>query len=207
MRGARPISSSAVRSQRPRPAPPRRRRTRRRPPITQIGRSVTARISSIFAGHSWICQRFQSSGKPCTRDHVEMLEHALAAPGCAMKPGSIGDMPPSTRGRRRVHRPDRTAGEDRAISAKQRPVGVELRVPMRLVVGLVPDHRRFDHARRPSAPGRRRRAGGCRDAPADIDLLLRVARRSRSRRCAAWPRRRRGSAPTSWSGRARSDAR
>ena len=34
--------------------------------VTQIGMSVTARISSSLAGHSSICHRFQSSGKPCT---------------------------------------------------------------------------------------------------------------------------------------------
>jgi hypothetical protein len=33
---------------------------------TQIGLSVTARISSIFCGQSWMVHRFQSSGKPCT---------------------------------------------------------------------------------------------------------------------------------------------
>ena len=34
--------------------------------VTQTGLSVTARISSIFAGQSAIGHRFQSSGKPCT---------------------------------------------------------------------------------------------------------------------------------------------
>ena len=33
---------------------------------TQTGSEVTALISSILAGHSPICHRFQSSGKPCT---------------------------------------------------------------------------------------------------------------------------------------------
>ena len=34
--------------------------------VTQIGSVVAARISASLAGHSSICHRFQSSGKPCT---------------------------------------------------------------------------------------------------------------------------------------------
>ena len=54
----------------------------------------------------------------------------------------------------RIDRADRLAGLDRHVG-EHRPFGVDLGVPMRLVVGLVPDHRRFDH-RRPPAPDRRR---------------------------------------------------
>ncbi len=76
---AAPCRSAARRcASGPNPAPPRRRRSRCRPPMTQIGWSVTARISSILAGHSWICQRFQSSGKPCTATASTCVEHALA---------------------------------------------------------------------------------------------------------------------------------
>ena len=86
--------------------------------------------------------------------------------------------------------------------------GIDLEVPVRHVVRLVPEHHRFDHAplllrridRRPSARGVDRR-GGRRTLPPP------GARRSRSRRCAASPRRRRGSGSTSWSGRPRSGAR
>ena len=65
MRGTRPTSSSAVRltpqactSSAPKDDTPTS--------VTQIGLSVTARISSILAGQSARGHRFQSRGKPCT---------------------------------------------------------------------------------------------------------------------------------------------
>ena len=65
MRGARPFSSSAVRF-RPQSCTSSAPKVETPTSDTQTGLSVTARISSIFAGHSSICHRFQSSGKPCT---------------------------------------------------------------------------------------------------------------------------------------------
>ena len=44
---------------------------------TQTGLHVTPRISSILDGHSWMFQWFQSSGNPCTADHVDFVDHAL----------------------------------------------------------------------------------------------------------------------------------
>ena len=102
---------------------------------------------------------------------------------------------------------DRLAGEPRH-AREHRPVRVVLEIPMRLVVGLVPDHRRFDHRRAPSA------ARGIDRAVAVI--RARSTRRQmntsssglaldrEARRCAASPPSRPGSAPTSWWGRARS---
>jgi hypothetical protein len=62
--------------------------------------------------------------------------------------------------------------------AEARPVGIDLEVPVRLVVGLVPEHDGFDHG----SLGASRRVGGlclCRDGcvPADEDLGLGVRQR------------------------------
>jgi len=50
----------------------------------------------------------------------------------------------------RVRGADGLRGAGRHLG-EQPPVRIEFRVPMRLVVGLVPDHRGFDHARVPRA--------------------------------------------------------
>jgi len=49
-----------------------------------------------LAGHSPICHRFQSSGKPCTAT-ASTWSSAPCACICRSHSGSIGDMPPSTR--------------------------------------------------------------------------------------------------------------
>jgi hypothetical protein len=64
--------------------------------VTQSGRSVTAAISSSFAGHSSICQWFQSRGKPCTAT-TSTQSRTRSSVIVTMKPGSMGEMPPSTR--------------------------------------------------------------------------------------------------------------
>src|SRR4051812_21941351 len=64
---------------------------------THTGSAVSPWISASLSGHSWIVQWFQSSGKPCT---AIASTHA-STPCDAMlptKPGSIGEMPPSTIG-------------------------------------------------------------------------------------------------------------
>ena len=117
---------------------------------TQIGRSVTASISASFSGQASIGHKFQSSGKPCTAMTSSAVERALCLHvgdeirvdrrDAAENPGQA----------RRLGR-DRLAGQP-AHARKPRPVRVELGVPMRLVVRLVPDHRGFDHAATPLTP-------------------------------------------------------
>src|SRR5439155_24295568 len=70
------------------------------------------------------------------------------------------------------------------------PVRIQVEVPVREVVRLVPQHYGFNHEL----------ASGTRTLP------LRDGRRFRNRRCAAWPPRRRGWESTSWWGRANSTA-
>ena len=65
MRGARPFKSSAVRPS-PQACTSSAPKVETPTSLTQTGRGVSARISSIFAGQSLIDQWFQSSGKPCT---------------------------------------------------------------------------------------------------------------------------------------------
>ena len=64
--------------------------------VTHTGLSVTARISASFAGQSSIAHRFQSSGKPCTAT-TSTSSRTPRASRPPTNPGSIGDMPPSTR--------------------------------------------------------------------------------------------------------------
>src|ERR1043165_10282633 len=62
---------------------------------TQIGSFVTARISSIFCGHSSMVQLFQSSGNPC-RATTSITLNTPVASMLLMKPASIGEIQPST---------------------------------------------------------------------------------------------------------------
>ena len=93
-----------------------------------------------------------------------------------MNAGSIGEMPPSTRGSRGFSA--RTAS---AASSHHRgedlPVGIELEVPVRQVVRLVPEHHRFDHRCGYTARGS---ASSASIASADEHFLLGMRRRSRN---------------------------
>ena len=64
--------------------------------VTQTGRSVSAWISASRCGHSWICQWFQSSGKPCTA-----MASTWSSTPCSFmlrtNLASIGEIPPRTR--------------------------------------------------------------------------------------------------------------
>src|SRR5579884_314779 len=64
---------------------------------TQIGLEVTARISSIFLGHSLICQWFQSSGNPWMAT-ISTASSTPWEPSSSMKLGSMGEIPPSAMG-------------------------------------------------------------------------------------------------------------
>src|SRR5215217_2688026 len=96
MRGALPIRSSAVRRT-PQACTSADPKLETPTSVTHSGLSVTARISSSFAGHSSIAQRFQSSGKPCTAT-TSISSRAPLASRRRMKEGSMGDIPPRTRG-------------------------------------------------------------------------------------------------------------
>ena len=97
MRGERSVNSSAVRS-RPQACTSSAPKLDTPTSATQIGSVVTDRISSSFDGHSSIAHRFQSSGNPCTAITSRCSSTPLPAM-LAMNSGSIGEMPPSTRGR------------------------------------------------------------------------------------------------------------
>ncbi len=58
---------------------------------------VTAWMAAILSGHSSMIQLFQSSGKPCTATASSCSSTPWLA-STRMKSGSIGEMPPSTRG-------------------------------------------------------------------------------------------------------------
>jgi hypothetical protein len=64
-RGAWPVSSSAVRRS-PNSCTSSAPKVEAPTSEIQTGSGVRARISASRSGHSWICQWFQSSGKPCT---------------------------------------------------------------------------------------------------------------------------------------------
>src|SRR5918993_1410206 len=95
MRGARPISSSAVRV-RPKACTSSAPKVETPTSDTQTGRSVTARMASMRSGHSLSCQWFQSSGNPCTAT-ASMRASAPCDCRLTMKAGSMGEMPPITR--------------------------------------------------------------------------------------------------------------
>ena len=77
------------------------------------------------------------------RDDIHRVQRAV--PFHAAHPGRIdGRHAAQHAGDRRIDRVDRIAGTRDRIG-EDRPVGIEFRVPMRLVVRLVPDHRGFDH--------------------------------------------------------------
>ena len=103
---------------------------------------------SASAGHSSICQWFQSSGKPCTAT----TSTASRTPCCL---GASGRNPDRSATSRRgpaaawAIRRDRRAGQ-LTISRKRLQSGNDLKVPVRYVVRLVPEHDGFDHA--PPAP-------------------------------------------------------
>ncbi len=83
-------------------------------------------------------------------DGVDRVEHAV--PGHAGDEAGIdGRHAAEHAGDAGIDGADRLARRLRH-GGEQRPVGVDGRVPMRLVVGLVPDHRRFDHALFSSVP-------------------------------------------------------
>ena len=85
----------------------------------------------------------------------------------------MGEMPPRTRGSVPGSRRERAAAASVTISAKRFQPGIELEVPVRQVVRLIPQHHRFNHGRTSSGPGRRP-VGLQREAPraADEDLRL-----------------------------------
>ena len=97
MRGVLPINSSAVRC-RPNSWTSSAPKLDAPTSDTQTGRLPAVAISASFAGHSSIIHRFQSSGNPCTATTSSRSNTPLPV-RLAMNSGSIGEMPPKTRGR------------------------------------------------------------------------------------------------------------
>ena len=210
MRGARPMSSSAVRRS-PKPAPPPRRRWRRRPPSPRPAGRSPRWISSSLSGHSSDLpvvpverEAVHGDGVHCSstplasmfcdeaRDRSATCRRARAAAAgfsaAIASPASIAISANSASSPDRARGPSATCCWARSRSSPLRSCG--------LLCARRPPAR----DRRRARPRAARRAGRGRPPPPD-------GRRSRSRRCAASPRRRRGSGSTSWSGRPRSGAR
>ena len=118
---ARPCAGAQI------PAPPRRRSSMRRPRRPRREAPPAASISCSLAGHSSIVHRFQSSGNPCTAMTSSRSNTPFPA-RLAMNSGSIGEMPPSTRGS-----PGASAAiaspASRAMLGKARPVRDRARGP------------------------------------------------------------------------------
>ena len=156
--GARPRSRSAVRV-RPQACTSSAPKEETPTSLTQTGRSVTRRISSIFCRPLVDLPEVPVERKSVHGDGVDMVEHTMVL---------------HLLHERRIDRRDaaKHLGRCAALSAaiasaasdrhcgEPLPVRVELRVPMRLVVGLVPDHRRLDHRRSSLRAGRRRAQSG-----------------------------------------------
>ena len=82
-------------------------------------------------------------------DHVDRVQRAVAAH--LLHPRRVDRRHAAQHPRHlRVDRGNRPAGADHRVGI-DRPIGIEIGVPVRLVVGFVPDHRRFDHGRTPFA--------------------------------------------------------
>jgi hypothetical protein len=90
------------------------------------------------------------------RDRIELIEQALSNHIRHEIRVDRRDAAKHARQARRL-RTDRLARES-AHTGKTRPVRVKLGIPMRFVVGFVPDHGGFDHAAT-SPTGLMRRAG------------------------------------------------
>ena len=194
------------------PAPPRRRTWKRRPRTPRPAGSVTARISASLSGHSSIIQWFQSSGKPCTattstQSSTPLLVHVGDEVGVDRRDAAEhADGGAGLGGDRRARRPAPSR-------AKALQSGSSSKSQCDLLFGSFQSIAASITASSPPAAARRpRRMPGragpaALRVPADVHLVLRVARGSRTRRCAASPRCRPGSGPTSSSGRPRSGAR
>ena len=120
-----------------------RRRCWKRHFVAQIGLPpLTARTPRTRIGQSARCQRFQSSGKPCTATTSTAVANATVEQ-VLHEGGSMGETPPSTRRRPGAIRSRRSpASLDHFGELGPIRVGA---IPMRQVVRLVPEHHRLDH--------------------------------------------------------------
>ena len=117
------------------------------------------------------------------------------------KVGSIGDMPPSTRGRMRVLGPDRLAGQARS-SRRTRPSRDRSPGPNGTCCSARSRSSRLRSSDVSPAPDRRRRRTAPRSPARQRNTSVSGwSRMLETRRCAAWRPSRPRSAPTSWSGR------
>ena len=210
MRGARPISSSAVRV-RPNSctsSAPKLDAPTFRDPDRQVGDGCY--LGELFR------PGIDRPQIPVEREavHRDDIERGRARPVPAMlemKFGSIGEMPPSTRGR-----PGASAAiaspASRHMRAKRDQSGSSSGSQCDLLFGsfqiiaasIMPQPPSPRAAAMPDRPRHCRRAAA---RTADINLLLRIAVDDETRRCAASPSCRPGSAPTNSCRRRHSGAR